>query len=62
MNRLRTCLAAGAVLAGAAVATTADRAPSPYQPLAFLVGHCWRGTFPGGKVTDEHCFSWVYGG
>jgi hypothetical protein len=35
---------------------------SAYRPLAFLVGHCWRGTFPDGKVTDEHCFSWVYGG
>jgi hypothetical protein len=48
-------------LAGAAIASAAEPAPSPYQPLAFLVGHCWRGTFPGG-VTDEHCFSWVYGG
>lgn len=38
-------------------------APDPaYQPLAFLAGHCWKGTFPGGKQTDEHCFSWVYGG
>jgi hypothetical protein len=62
MNRISRCLAAGAALAGAAVASGADPAPSPYQPLAFLVGHCWRGTFPGGKVTDEHCFSWVYGG
>jgi hypothetical protein len=37
--------------------------PDPgYQPLAFLAGHCWTGTFPGGKQSDEHCFSWVYGG
>src|SRR5260370_459207 len=36
--------------------------PAPYQPLAFLVGHCWKGTFPDGKATDEHCFSWIYGG
>lgn len=35
---------------------------APYQPLAFLAGHCWRGTFPDGKQTDEHCFSWIYGG
>jgi hypothetical protein len=34
----------------------------PYQPLAFLVGHCWKGVFPGGSTTDEHCFSWIYGG
>ncbi len=33
-----------------------------YQPLAFLAGHCWKGTFPDGKQTDEHCFSWVYDG
>ena len=37
--------------------------PDPYQSLAFLVGHCWRGTFAGaaGK-TDTHCFSRIYGG
>jgi hypothetical protein len=33
-----------------------------YQPLAFLAGHCWTGAFPGGKQTDTHCFSWIYGG
>jgi hypothetical protein len=33
-----------------------------YQPLAFLAGHCWKGEFPDGKITDEHCFSWIYGG
>lgn len=33
-----------------------------YQPLAFLAGHCWTGTFPDGKQTDEHCFTWVYNG
>ena len=37
--------------------------PEPhYQPLSFLVGHCWRGTFPDGKQWDEHCFAWVYDG
>ncbi len=35
---------------------------SAYQPLAFLAGHCWRGAFPGGKATDEHCFNWIYEG
>jgi hypothetical protein len=35
---------------------------SEYQPLAFLAGHCWKGEFPDGKITDEHCFSWIYGG
>jgi hypothetical protein len=33
-----------------------------YQPMAFLAGHCWKGSFPGGKLTDEHCFTWIYDG
>lgn len=36
--------------------------PDPYQPLAFLVGHCWKGTFAKGGRTDEHCFSRIYDG
>ena len=32
------------------------------KPMAFLAGHCWKGTFPGGQQTDEHCFAWMYGG
>ena len=32
------------------------------KPMAFLAGHCWKGDFPDGKRTDEHCFEWVYGG
>ena len=44
-------------------AAAAEPQPQPaFQPLAFLVGHCWKGTFPDGKQTDEHCFQWVYGG
>jgi hypothetical protein len=31
------------------------------QPLAFLVGHCWRGQLPDGNE-DVHCFESVYGG
>jgi hypothetical protein len=37
-------------------------AQAVYQPLAFLAGHCWKGSFPGGKQTDEHCFTWIYEG
>jgi hypothetical protein len=38
-------------------------APAPaFAPLAFLAGHCWKGTFPDGAATDEHCFSWIYDG
>jgi hypothetical protein len=34
--------------------------PKPYEPLAFLVGHCWQGTLQNGNRSDRHCFSWVY--
>src|ERR1700730_15455766 len=55
--------AAGVILlAGMAMAATAQAPPAPYQPVPLLVGHCWKGTFPDGKATDEHCFSWIYGG
>ena len=43
-------------------AFAAAEVPPAYKPLEFLAGHCWKGTFPGGKQTDEHCFSWIYGG
>jgi hypothetical protein len=62
MNRISPYLALAAAFAACAGVTATETVPSPYQPLAFLVGHCWRGTFPGGTVTDEHCFTWVYGG
>ena len=32
------------------------------KPMAFLAGHCWKGSFPDGKQTDEHCFAWLYDG
>jgi hypothetical protein len=32
------------------------------EPLAFLAGSCWKGTFTGRAVTDEHCFTWIYNG
>jgi len=59
--------AAAALLALLLAPTAADRATAgtpeaAYQPLALLVGHCWKGTFPASQVTDEHCFSWIYGG
>ena len=46
-----------------AFATTsfADLRPE-LKPLSFLVGHCWTGTFPGGKTTDTHCFEPMLGG
>lgn len=57
----RTLLALAAVLtlaarvdAQAPVSHSAD-----FGALASLVGSCWRGTFPDGKQTDEHCFEWM---
>jgi hypothetical protein len=53
MRRLLAALAL-TPLAGAAAA-----APAPAEllkPMAFLAGHCWKGTFADGKTTDEHCF------
>jgi hypothetical protein len=35
--------------------------PEHFRHLAPLVGSCWRGAFPDGGQTDEHCFEWVYG-
>lgn len=32
------------------------------EPLAFLVGHCWRGDFERTGEQDTHCFEPVYGG
>ena len=55
-------LCARALMAATAVPALAAAPTAPYQPLGFLVGHCWKGTFADGKVTDEHCFSWIYGG
>jgi hypothetical protein len=51
-----------AAFATASTLSAGADAPSPYAPLAFLAGHCWRGELPGGKKDmDTHCFSWIYG-
>lgn len=52
-----------ALLAGLAL----QAAPLPVlaeelRPLATLIGHCWRATFPGSEVTDTHCWSVMPGG
>jgi hypothetical protein len=42
---------------------TAFAEPSThFAPQAFLAGSCWKGAFPDGKRTDEHCYEWVYEG
>lgn len=49
-----------AIVAAAQVATPPLATPQ-LEPLAFLAGHCWQGTFANGQV-DTHCFEPVYGG
>jgi hypothetical protein len=36
--------------------------PNNLEPLAFLAGSCWKGTFADRNASDEHCFSWIYNG
>ena len=47
---------------GAQTSTSQPPPASPLAPLAFLAGNCWKGTFTGRNVTDEHCFKWIYDG
>ena len=51
----------------ALLAAQASPAPAPalaaeLRPLAFLVGSCWRATFPNGASTDTHCYTAMLGG
>jgi hypothetical protein len=48
-------------LAGPSDAQTPTRFDK-LDPLSFLAGSCWKGTFTGRAVTDEHCFEWIMGG
>ena len=58
-----SALAAGLAAPAAGPAAAPLAAADTYQPLAFLTGHCWKGTFAGdARATDEHCFSRIYGG
>ncbi|WP_395613835.1 hypothetical protein [Allosphingosinicella sp.] len=45
----------------------ASAAPPPalaaqLQPLASMVGSCWRATFPNSTRTDTHCYTAMLGG
>lgn len=53
------------VIAALCIGATAEQAqvpPSNFKSMAFLVGSCWKGTFKGRTVTDEHCFDAIYDG
>ena len=48
----------------AAPAAASQPAPKPdaaFEPIAFLVGHCFRAAFPDGKQHDVQCFRPLYG-
>jgi len=52
-----------ALTAPAVAGETASPATSEgLRPLAFLVGHCWRGEFTGRNQVDTHCFETVFDG
>lgn len=51
-----------ALLLTAAQPAGAPALSARLQPLAPVVGSCWRGTFPDGRQTDTHCFTAIYGG
>lgn len=42
--------------------TPAPMLAAELQPLAPMVGSCWRATFPGGARTDTHCYTLMLGG
>ena len=48
--------------AAAGMAAQAGNLPPHFQPLAFLLGACWRGTFADGRTTDVRCVEPVFGG
>ena len=45
-----------------ALASTVSPLAAELQPLAFLVGSCWRATFPNSANTDTHCYTAMLGG
>ncbi|HZR34457.1 MAG TPA: hypothetical protein VFA75_03700 [Nevskia sp.] len=50
------------LLALADAGATASAPAEPFKAMAFLAGHCWKGSFPNQPQTDEHCFEWIYDG
>ena len=59
---MRRLLAALALALPCLAATATAEPPELLRPMAFLAGHCWKGTLSDGQATDEHCFAWMYGG
>jgi len=62
MRKISSAAVVACLLSSVAAANAPAVPPEALQPMAFLAGHCWKGEFPGGKMTDEHCFAWMYDG
>ena len=63
MRRLLACLLSVFPVVYAANAAEGDAQPvEALKPMAFLAGHCWKGSFPDNQQNDEHCFQWIYSG
>ena len=45
-----------------AAAAAAEAPPGPLEPLAWLAGSCWSGTFADGKTKDLVCYEWAFDG
>lgn len=43
-------------------ANASDPVSDPFEPMAFVIGHCWDGTLGGGSLAESHCFEWVHEG
>lgn len=50
------------LLSAALAQATSSPLTSELQPLAPLIGQCWRATFPGTSRTDTHCWTVMPGG
>lgn len=59
---IRSMLFAMAIQATTPQSSQAPALIPELQPLAFLVGGCWRATFPGTTQTDTHCYAAIHGG
>ena len=49
------------IAAFAATATSPPTLRSEFEPMRFLIGHCWRGPMANGRH-DTHCFEPVFDG
>ena len=64
-GRLIRVITLSSIVTISAAQPSSAQASSPsthLDGLAFLAGSCWKGTFAGRNVTDEHCFTWIYNG